>query len=735
MQICIHRGSKEIGGSCVELACQGKYLILDYGLPLDAGASDKSLIPDIHRDGLLGVIISHPHLDHYGLLPYLPEGIPVLMGKSARQIIRATLPFLPKKGIPRLEGMDIEHRKPFQMGPFRITPYLVDHSAFDAYSFLIEANGKRLFYTGDFRAHGRKFRLFESFLKHPPSNTDVLLMEGSSLSRLEENTRFPTESEMEIQLAESFRHTGGLVMVHVSGQNIDRIVSIYRACKRTGRTMVIDLYTAAVLEATGHSGIPQSSWENMALYVPEAQRRLVKRNGMFDLLEKHSRHRIFREHLQKSPSRYVLLFRPLMINDLDNPALLEKAGFIFSQWHGYLEKGTYPDMETWLRKYGIPIKEIHTSGHADPLTLKRFAEALAPKALVPIHSFAPEKYRELFAHVVYRHDGEWWDIPTLSTFERKNMATPIRKLSPDFMNALQDGILHPLLTQVQQDDSLSLFIRKDYINIYFRGGNLLKLSKNKKDSYAVGFDKNYDPEKRYIDKIPDTLDNEEKVTRLIDMLPHMKQLIDRHRTTHPKMEREFQQLVARENNYSKISNETDYFIIDIEADYRNIGRFDFVACKWPRDKRKNDNVQLVLMEMKYGNGALKGTAGLVEHVKAIEKLLSDPQKAEILCKTAEAQLNQLNELRLLKHTRPEERNFRISPDLKPELILLLANHNPYASSLSSILDDSGELKHLIDQNSERFDSLFFTSCAAGYGMQARCMLPLEAFRKMYFPDD
>lgn len=100
MQICIHRGSKEIGGSCVELACQGKYLILDYGLPLDAGASDKSLIPDIHRDGLLGVIISHPHLDHYGLLPYLPEGIPVLMGKSARQIIRATLPFLPKKGIP-----------------------------------------------------------------------------------------------------------------------------------------------------------------------------------------------------------------------------------------------------------------------------------------------------------------------------------------------------------------------------------------------------------------------------------------------------------------------------------------------------------------------------------------------------------------------------------------------------------------------------------------------------------
>ena len=115
--------------------------------------------------------------------------------------------------------------------------------------------------------------------------------------------------------------------------------------------------------------------------------------------------------------------------------------------------------------------------------------------------------------------------------------------------------------------------------------------------------------------------------------------------------------------------------------------------------------------------------------------MSDSGKTKNLRETAESQLNQLNELRLLKHTRPERKSFRISPDLKPELILLLANHNPYASSLSSILDDSGKLKHLINQNSERFDSRFFTSCAAGYGMQARCMLPLEAFRKMYFPDD
>ena len=411
MQIRIHRGAKQIGGTCVELAYQGAHLILDYGLPLDADAANhKNLTPDINMDALLGVVISHAHQDHYGLLPYLPDGIPVLMGKSARNIIRAAIPFIQKKEIPKLDGMDLENRKTIQLGPFSITPYLVDHSGFDSYSILVEAGGKRLFYTGDFRAHGRKSTLFDALLKRPPKNIDVLLMEGSSLSRLGSDAVFPTESEMEGKFLESFKSTKGLVMVHASAQNIDRVVSIYRACKRAQRTMVIDLYAAAVFEATGRSTIPQSSWDNVALYIPESQRRHIARNELFDLLAKHKSHRIFRNALSKNPSQYVMLFRPLMMKDLDSPVYLENAAFIFSQWNGYLESGMYDDVQAWLKKNNIPLQKIHTSGHASPFDLKRFAEALAPKALVPIHSFAPEKYSELFANVVNRNDGEWWSI-------------------------------------------------------------------------------------------------------------------------------------------------------------------------------------------------------------------------------------------------------------------------------------------------------------------------------------
>ena len=91
MQICIHRGAKEIGGSCVEVIFEGKRLIIDLGLPLDAEKNDKKYLPDISGwdgldDSLLAILISHPHLDHFGLLAHISPRIPVIMGKDARRI-------------------------------------------------------------------------------------------------------------------------------------------------------------------------------------------------------------------------------------------------------------------------------------------------------------------------------------------------------------------------------------------------------------------------------------------------------------------------------------------------------------------------------------------------------------------------------------------------------------------------------------------------------------------------
>jgi mRNA degradation ribonuclease J1/J2 len=80
---------------------------------------------------------------------------------------------------------------PFRLGPFSVTRYLADHSGFDAYSLLFEAGGRRLFYTGDLRGHGRK-SVFDRLVADPPDDLHVTLMEGTALSRHDDGRPGPS---------------------------------------------------------------------------------------------------------------------------------------------------------------------------------------------------------------------------------------------------------------------------------------------------------------------------------------------------------------------------------------------------------------------------------------------------------------------------------------------------------------------------------------------------------------
>ena len=219
-----------------------------------------------------------------------------------------------------------------------------------------------------------------------------------------------TEKDIEDQLVQVFRATDGMALVHASGQNIDRVVTIFKASKRTGRRLIIDLYTAAILEATENINLPQSSWPEIALYVPQAQRVQIKERAWFDLLKRHSANRIFIENLQETPNRSTLLFRPLHRPDLEKGQSLSGAIYVHSQWKGYWEQGSYSMVKTWLDRHDIPKIDIHTSGHASPEALKNLVSAVKPKSVVPIHSFFPEQYPELFPNVNPHKDGEWWEV-------------------------------------------------------------------------------------------------------------------------------------------------------------------------------------------------------------------------------------------------------------------------------------------------------------------------------------
>ncbi len=90
--------------------------------------------------------------------------------------------------------------------------------------------------------------IFERLISNPPKNIDGLLLEGSSLGRVRDDKRFPTEKDIEDLLTHAFRDTEVLALVNASAQNIGRVVSIFRACRKTGRKLVVDLYAAAILQ-------------------------------------------------------------------------------------------------------------------------------------------------------------------------------------------------------------------------------------------------------------------------------------------------------------------------------------------------------------------------------------------------------------------------------------------------------------------------------------------------------
>ncbi len=84
--------------------------------------------------------------------------------------------------------------EPIPIGNFTVTPFFCSHSAFDSYMFLVEAEGKKILYTGDFRDHGYLGKGLKKFLTSFVGQVDILITEGTMLSRAAE--RVPTEAEL-----------------------------------------------------------------------------------------------------------------------------------------------------------------------------------------------------------------------------------------------------------------------------------------------------------------------------------------------------------------------------------------------------------------------------------------------------------------------------------------------------------------------------------------------------------
>ena len=183
----------------------------------------------------------------------------------------------------------------------------------------------------------------------------------------------------------------------------------------------------------------------------------------------------------------------------------------------------------------------------------------------------------------------------------------MRKIDAEFIKALLSGVLSFFLTQVKAHrDTLSLEIRNGYINIYYKGGNLLKITQKAK-GYSFYFDAKYCKHK-----------NPTGAEALIQSLSHnnpqdyikhfdlLKREMDMWFEDHPKEERDYQ--------HNLLINNT--CIIDIEYQIKRIMRLDMLVVA---------DHKLIIVENKYGNGAITGSAGISKHYADMCSVLQTPE--------------------------------------------------------------------------------------------------------------
>lgn len=470
--IKFHRGTHQIGGCCTELCCENERILIDLGANLpgtddESPISDDKLIKSVF-DGqteYAAILFTHYHGDHYGLYKDVPRDIPIYsdipmyMGKTAKGILKIVTEYIDRyasvKGKELIEGL-----KTYSPGHslslpgisnMKIIPLAIDHSALDAYMFYMEIAGKKILYTGDFRDHGiasendRFWNLIKSD-KYIPSEIDILITEGTMLSRKEEANKniVKTEAELGQEAAKRFReHPYNFVLV--SSTNLDTIMELYHNTP-DDLPFVCDIYQYRVIcEAM------RGKKDLLNSYRPakSSTNKTKPIHLLFDLYsdklneieEENDRSGLdlrwvrvaSKNNYEELKNGFVMLVRPNHFPEKGkNP--FEKAldyfsaqdeskvEIMYSMWNGYLE-GDKEDKAITRMLASHHMRPLHVSGHAYPETILKLIETLNPKTIIPMHTEMADEMKEMESFSAYSDRivvmGDETDIFDLDSMERR----------------------------------------------------------------------------------------------------------------------------------------------------------------------------------------------------------------------------------------------------------------------------------------------------------------------------
>ena len=383
MEINIIRGQNQIGGSIIEVSSKSTKIILDVGSNLD----DKEIVvPEI--EGLFkgeakydGVLISHYHSDHEGLATKILPEIPIYMGEKSYEIHKVTREYIKKEYLK--EPKTFKADEEFLIGDIKITPYLCDHSAFDSHMFLLECEGKKILYTGDFRSNGRKF--FQSLLNKLPK-VDALITEGTNLSNNKIGKINLTEKELEKKGIELLEGNDRSVFVLMAGTNIDRIVTFYKIANATKRLFLLDTYAGKITDTIGGNIPNPRTFSKVKIFQTSSRKH--------EILENYPQNKIGKNEIANS--NFMMCVRSSMKKYLEsypNEFSFEGCTLFYSMWEGYKKQENMKEFLKFMEEKGVKTISLHTSGHADEKDFDKLIKKIEPEIIIPVHTENSEWFK------------------------------------------------------------------------------------------------------------------------------------------------------------------------------------------------------------------------------------------------------------------------------------------------------------------------------------------------------
>ena len=396
MSITIHRGLDQIGGCITEISTATSRVFVDMGKNLPG--SGRQMSEEEEREYVASlfsqnkkeneaVIYTHAHEDHVGMFVHVPENVPQYIGEGGRELLLAKYRTLLKaplnaekmastnEKIRRLEAFHVWEKprrrpKSFRIGDIAITPFYSCHSIYDSYMFLIEADGKRIWHTGDYREHGFLGKGLEKVLRAYAKGIDVLITEGTNLKKPEKCIHESVVSSKMSHVMQAFKY----VFVLASSTDIDRLAAIKKAAKYAHKELYIN-----------------------SAYMKETMRIFTEReskvaDGLYEFHPKFATERSFDKMKRDG---FVLVTGVSKMADVesmreyfpDNETVL-----IYSSWDGYYktpEQVKVNPMYKMFRDSFNNVVDIHTSGHADRDTIKKVIDIVNPKdEVIIIHKEA-----------------------------------------------------------------------------------------------------------------------------------------------------------------------------------------------------------------------------------------------------------------------------------------------------------------------------------------------------------